>query len=250
MDFYDPIASRYDQITGSAQRGPAAKALARKLVRKYKLASAVDVACGTGLYALALARLGLRVVGSDVSGAMLAQARRSARREGLDVQWVLSPMQELARHVAGEFDAVLCMGNSIPHLLEQADLEAALRGFGRLVRPGGVVVIQLLNYSRVVERGERIVGIQRQGEVEYIRFYDFLDGCVRFNILEINGPRHRLHSTLLRTYTREGLSRALARCRFEDVEAFGGPGLGAFDPSRSQTLTLVGRSSRRPGSLK
>lgn len=250
MNFYDPIASRYDQITGSARRGPSAKALARTLVRKYKLASAVDVACGTGLYALALARLGLRVVGSDVSRAMLAQARRSACREGLDVQWVLSPMQELAGHVAGEFDAVLCMGNSIPHLLEQADLEAALRGFRRLVRPGGAVVIQLLNYSRLLGRGERIVGIERQGEAEYVRFYDFLDGRVRFNILEIKGGRHRLHSTLLRAYTREELSRALKRCGFEDVETFGGPRLGAFDPARSQTLALVGRSSRCTRSMK
>ena len=113
MDFYNEIASQYDQITGSAERGPAAEALAGKLVRRYKLKSAVDAACGTGLYASALARMGLRVVGSDVSQAMLDQARRTSRREGLDVT-IHSSMQETAQRVEGELRTVFCMGNSIP----------------------------------------------------------------------------------------------------------------------------------------
>ena len=245
MDFYDQIASQYDQITASARRGPEAEALAQTLVRRYKLKSALDVACGTGLYALALARMGLRVVGSDASRAMLNQARRTARREGLDITWVHSTMQELGERIEGGFDAVLCMGNSIPHLLEDADLEAALRAFHRLVRPGRAVVVQLLNYARILERGERIVGIDRQGEAQYVRFYDFLGPHVRFNILQMVWPddlcRHRLYSTLLRAYTDADLRQALTRRGFADIKAFSGPRLGPFVPSRSQTLTLVAR---------
>ena len=68
---------------------------------------------------------------------------------------------------------------------------------------------------------------------------------MRFNILQMVWPngvcRHRLYSTLLRAYTHAELSAALVRCGFAGVKAYGGPRLGAFSPSRSQTLMLVAR---------
>ena len=82
-------------------------------------------------------------------------------------------MQELAEKVPGPLDAALCMGNSLPHLLTDADLSAALESFRRVLRPGGLLATQVLNYARVLARGERIVGIDRHGERLYVRFYDF-----------------------------------------------------------------------------
>ena len=62
----------------------------------------------------------------------------------------------------------------------------------------------VLNYARVLARGERIVGVNRAAGREYVRFYDFLPGRVQFNILQIawHGDRceHRLSSTMLRPF--------------------------------------------------
>ena len=42
---------------------------------------------------------------------------------------------------------MLCLGNSLPHLLTQADLVAALRGMASVLRPGGLLILQNLNYD-------------------------------------------------------------------------------------------------------
>lgn len=245
MDFYDEIAADYDAITDAPAREPAAREFVAALLARYRPASALDAACGNGLYTLALARAGLtNVAGADISAGMLDLARQHALAAGLGVRWVQAPMQTLADTLTGPFDAVLCMGNSLPHLLTDADLSAALASFARLAAPGGIVVINLLNYARLLSVGERLVGIDRRGHREYIRFYDFLDADrLRFNILAIDwssdAASHHLHSTTLRPYTWTALRDALLSHGYRDVEFFSGLRFAPFDPALSDTLTLV-----------
>jgi SAM-dependent methyltransferase len=246
VDFYDEIAGNYDDITGAASRTLAAKAFVSTFLARYRVASALDVACGNGLYAIALAHAAVRVVGSDLSAAMLAQAARRAEAAGVAVQWMPAPMQDLPDKLAGPFDAVLCMGNSIPHLLSDADLEATIAGFTRLTAPGGRIVLNLLHYARLLAANQRIVGVDRHGQTEYVRFYDFLDaGRIRFNILTVDWsgeePAHRLHSTTLRPYSWAVLRDSLLRHGCGEVEAFAGLRFEPFNPDRSDTVTLVGR---------
>lgn len=245
MDFYDGIAGEYDEITGSAERSAKAEGFVKELQARYPVKSALDAACGTGVYTIPLARMGVRTVGSDISAAMLAQARRRAEEAGAPVEWVCSPMQELTAHVRERFDAVLCMGNSFPHLLADADRDTALDAFRELLNPGGVLVLQLLNYARILARQERIVGIDRHGERQYVRFYDFLPRQVRFNILTIAWQgrqcRHELHSTLLRPYTAKEMHDALARRGLREIELYAGLGFAPFDEERSETVMLIAR---------
>jgi len=248
MDFYDQIAGEYDRITDTAARAAAAEGFVAELADRFAPASALDVACGTGVYTLPLARRGVRTVGVDLSEPMLAQARRRAAREPLSIEWLCAPMQELAGRFDRTFDAVLCMGNSIPHLLTDADLDAALGGLVGLLTPGGVLVLQLLNYARVLARRERIIGIDRSGDRQYVRFYDFLPDRVRFNILEIAWQgdrwRHALHSTELRPYTARTLQDAVIRHGCGDVERYSGLRFEPFDEDASDTVMLVGRYRR------
>lgn len=243
--FYDDLAAEYDDLTGLAGRLAKARAFIAALKDRYRIASALDVACGTGLYAIELARSGIQAVGSDLSEPMLQQAARNAKETGVSLDWVPAPMQELPAKISRQFDAVLCMGNSIPHLLEDVALDAAIGGFVKLLAPGGIVALQLLNYAGILASRERIVGINRAGDREYVRFYDFLDGLVRFNILEITwrGDRaeHRLHSTTLRPYSAYALRACLFRHGCGKIELFGGLDFAPFYPKASDTVMLVGR---------
>lgn len=245
MGFYDDLADSYDAITGAAGRTEAAGALVDELIRRFDVHTAVDAACGTGLFALAMARRGLDVVGADISEGMLAQARLAAGQEGLDVRWVQAPMQDLAGRVDGGRDAVLCMGNSLPHLLDDADLDAAMNSFAAILTPGGVLVLHVLNYARIIGEKERIVGVTRDGAVEHIRFYDFLPGRVRFNILRIEWENDACHSQLssteLRPYFVEEITAALTRSGLTAIEPFGDLTLAPFDPHQSDSLLIVAR---------
>ena len=243
MTFYDELAAEYDGITDQAQRSTAAGEFVEQLTSRYAIRSAVDVACGTGLYSLILAKLGVDTIGADISAKMLQQADKRSRHAGLDVQWLEASMQELDSHLPAKCDAVLCMGNSLPHLLDDEGLHAALGAFRRSLNPGGVLAIHLLNYERILARQERIVGISRHGDRQYIRFYDFLPDRVRFNILWLDWRddqcSHALHSTILRPYCRQELHDALARRGFADISEYGDLRLGPFDIAASEVLVIT-----------
>ncbi len=245
MGFYDDLADSYDTITAAAEREETAAAFVDELTRRFTVRSAVDAACGTGLYALALARRGIDVAGVDLSAGMLDRARAAAEDRGLQAGWICAPMQELAEHVEGPRDAVLCMGNSLPHLLEDDDLDAALAGMAAVLAPDGVLVLHLLNYVRIVTEKERIIGTTRSGQTEYLRFYDFLPGRVRFNILEIewedNDAQTQLSSTELRPYFADELTTALARHGLGSIETFGDLAFSPFTPPQSDSLLIIAR---------
>ena len=82
MTFYDELAAEYDGITDQTQRSAAAGEFVEQLTSRYAIRSAVDVACGTGLYSLILAKLGVNTRGADISAKMLQQADKRSRHVG------------------------------------------------------------------------------------------------------------------------------------------------------------------------
>jgi len=243
MTFYDEFAAEYDDITAHDRRAVAAAEFVRQFTGRYVVRLAVDVACGTGLYAVALAKAGAETVGVDVSAKMLQQARAGAEEAGVSVRWIESLMQNLAGRLSAKHDAVVCMGNSLPHLLRDDDLDAALSAFRSVLSPGGVLAIHILNYERILAEGERVVGVSRRGDRQYVRFYDFLEGLVRFNVLRIEwcGEQcsHSLHGTILRPYERDELRDALGRHGFGDVAAYGDLRFSEFDRAGSDSLLML-----------
>ena len=97
----------------------------------------LDVPCGSGRHALALAAHGHSVTGVDISSEALTHARLSGRNAGLEITFVASEMRDLP---SGPFDAAICMGNSFGYLdaTGTADFAQALAS---AVRPGGGLVV-------------------------------------------------------------------------------------------------------------
>ena len=189
-----------------------------------------------------------RVVAADASAAMLQQAKGQTGGDGTPIEWLHSPMESISQMTAGPFDAIVCLGNSLPHLLTDAQLQETLRGFRSLLAPTGIVIVQMLNYERLIDRGERIVGVTRRGSTEYVRFYDFLSETVRFNILELiwqdDRCEHKLHQTTLRPYRASSLHDAFTAAGFEPPELYGGMDWGKFDSANSQSLLLVAHGGK------
>ncbi len=106
-DHLGPAYLRYSFTMGTEQEADAIVALLGLLPGERVL----DVGCGPGRHALALARRGLRVVGVDISETFVDLARRAADAEGLDATFVVADAQALDPALAG-FDAAisLCQG--------------------------------------------------------------------------------------------------------------------------------------------
>lgn len=243
--FYRGLAASYDGMTRFAERLPGERALLAEWRERHGFNRLLDAACGTGVHAIALAQLGVEVTGADLSPEMLAEARAHAAAEGVEVQWVEAAMEQLTAGVKGPFDALFCLGNSLPHLLDEAALAAALTGFHALLAPGGLLLLQLVNYDLVLAWQRRILAVNRDGEREFIRFYDFGAPLLRFNILEIDWsqqpPRHHLQGTPLHPWRRAGVERAVEAAGFGAVEIYGDMRWGEYTAAKSQNLVVTAK---------
>jgi len=137
-DPYEALASRYDRM---ARVDPQRDAFFRDLFARRSVRSVLDCACGTGRDLIAFHRMGLEVEGSDLSSAMLAQARANLARAGIALPLRRVDLRELAATTGARFDAVVCLGNAINELLDDADAIRALREMRALLRPGGIVIL-------------------------------------------------------------------------------------------------------------
>lgn len=251
MNFYDHFASEYEAAVGQGERVAAANAFIERLQRMQPFDSLLDVACGTGLYALAAARQGVpRVSGVDLSAGMLEIARKHAAHMALPVDFLHRSMDDLTPLKNARFAAVLCMGNSLPHLTGDEQLRQALREFARVLRPDGLLALHILNYEKISTDRDRVVGAVKHEAVEHIRFYDFIDPLVRFNILRLDWsqtpPSTRLESTVLKPFVKADILAALNDCGFRNARLFGGLDLTPFAVAHSDSLLVVANRSTVP----
>ena len=98
----------------------------------------LEAACGTGRY-LALLRAQYEVAGFDLSPQMLAVARR--RLPGVDL-WEADLALVSPEQVGQGYDAVVCLFSGIGYLWPEPRLRAAIAGLARLLRPGGVLLLE------------------------------------------------------------------------------------------------------------
>ena len=213
----------------------------------------LDAACATGRHAIALALNGFASAGADLSPAMIAQAQNNAAQAEVSIPFLAAGFGALKEAFASDplfpFDAVLCLGNSLPHLLTPIDLAAALADFCAVLRPDGKVVIQNRNFDAVLRQQERWMDPQAyQDESQewiYTRFYDFdADGLITFNIVTLyrkhgGSWQQRVTSTRLRPLRQAEMTAALVAAGFGEIAAFGSLGGALFDPAASGNLVLV-----------
>ena len=136
-----------------------------------KGAAALDVGCGGGILSEAMARAGARVLGIDLSQAVLDVAELHALAGKIEVEYKSIAAEQLAMQQPAAFDLVTCM-----ELLEHVpDPAAAVAALAALVKPGGDVVVSTLNrkplaFVVAIIGAEYITRILPRGTHEYLKF--------------------------------------------------------------------------------
>ena len=250
-DFYDALAPMFDVMTDWESRLAAEGPFLKSVLEGVGARRVLDAACGSGGHALWLARQGYEVTGADVSPVMIALAQQKAAADGLGVPFVVSDLANLQASTV--YDAVLCLGNSLPHLLTQDDLVAALRGMAGVLRPGGVLVLQNLNYDLRWQKQPRWFmaqgGVLDGQEVLVWRFadYDVPAGRIAFHIalFRKDAPTGRSRCIPPRTgpCSRPTCSPRWPRPASARPRAYGRMALPdePFDVSRSGDLVVVAK---------
>ncbi|AAZ96899.1 ubiquinone biosynthesis O-methyltransferase [Thiobacillus denitrificans ATCC 25259] len=131
----------------------------------------LDVGCGGGILAEAMAGVGATVSGIDLSEKALKVARLHLYESGKSVDYELVSAEDYAAAHPGEFDVVTCM-EMLEHVPDPASVVAAC---ARLVKPGGWVFFSTLNrnaksYLLAVVGAEYILKLLPRGTHDYAKF--------------------------------------------------------------------------------
>jgi glycine/sarcosine N-methyltransferase len=248
VPLYDALAADYDRFVNWEGRLAHELPFLERLFRAQAVRRVLDTACGTGQHAIALAKRGYQVTGTDLSTAMIERARENVAAAGVEVSLAAVGLGRLAT-LGQTFDAVLCLGNSLPHLLTATEVAEALADLASVLCPGGLLVIQNRNFDRVWARKERFMGPQshRDGDDEwlFVRFYDFHEETVTFNMIRLRRERdgwtQNIEATELRPIFRDDLETVLAQTGFSEITLYGGCDGSAFEPAASGDLIAVGK---------
>jgi len=167
---------------------------------------ALDVGCGGGILAEAMATAGAKVLGIDLSDKALAVARLHQLESGVEVDYRLSAAETLAAEQPGRFEIVTCM-ELLEHVPEPASTIAAC---ATLVKPGGLVVFSTINrnpkaYLFAVIGGEYLLRLLPRGTHDYARFIkpSELVGFARRAGLEADDLVGMTYNPLTRAYRLE-----------------------------------------------
>jgi glycine/sarcosine N-methyltransferase len=248
VPLYDALAVDYDRFVNWEGRLAHELPFFDRLFQTQGVEHVLDTACGTGHHAIALAKRGYQVVATDLSSAMIEQTRENVEAAGVDAKLATVSLRKLSS-LGQTFDAVLCLGNSLPHLLTAAQVAEALADFANVLRTGGLLVIQNRNFDWVWARRERFMGPQShrdsEGEWLFVRFYDFHDDKITFNMIRLwrtaNGWAQDIEATELRPIFRDDLDAALVQAGFGEVTFYGSYDGSPFDPTQSGDLIVVCR---------
>ncbi len=248
QEFYDGLGQDYDLMVSWEDRLAREEAFFRRVFDESGARRVLDAACGTGMHAIDFARGGRECTGADLSPVMVRKARENARGAGVPVRFEVAGLGELARRVGGIFDAVTCLGNSLPHLLDDASLGSCLSDFASLLRPGGILVIQNRNYDRLLRDRQRFMPLTSradgQGETLFLRITDFADNDAMVFTLVILKKRNgawsqTVQSTPLRALRRSTLEAELAHAGLASVRFYGSYGLAPFDAPGTNDLVAI-----------
>ena len=110
-------------------------------VHSFSPNTVLDLACGTGNISLRLARRGYTVTGIDCSKYMLAVAKRKAIDAGLYVSFMQDDIKNFT--TGRQFDAAVCVFDSLNYLLEPSDIQSCFRSVFRALNPGGYFVFDM-----------------------------------------------------------------------------------------------------------
>ena len=248
-EFYDRLARAFDVMTDWESRLARELPFIEEVLGRQKAKRVLDVACGTGWHSIALAQRGYTAAGCDASPKMIERAKENAARAGVAVRFETADFTGL--DIFAEcFDAVLCLGNSLPHLLSQEALREAIRAMRGRLTPEGVLILHNLNYDFRMKAKPRFFSANGTAEELVWRFADYGPELITFHtaLFERKLAQNtegaaswsvEVNSTLQRPLLAADLEEALTRAGFGNLEYFGGLDGSPFVKEKSGDLVVV-----------
>jgi SAM-dependent methyltransferase len=241
MATYDVLAPHYDAVTGDSSTEAA---LIRDILerRHGRVATLLDVACGTGAITVPLSRA-YQVSGLDIAPGMLAVAR--GKLPG-NVPLYLADMTGFT--LSTRFDAIICAYQGVNHLLSFPAWQSFFGCAYRHLNPGGMLVFDIATVRYLMTMASIPKVVQQFGD-NYLQITASTTDDARFRWhievfeLQRDGRYGLVTQTVeMRSFPLDQVKEALSR-RFTEIEVIGGDGRSADWESEGRIWLACARPS-------
>lgn len=218
MNFYQSIHRYYDHIF------PLNRQQIDFTVKEIPEGSALlDVGCASGNLAIALAEKSFRVWAIDLDQGMVEAAQTKVEGNNPEIRQAnMLAIDKL--YCPGQFDAVLCYGNTLVHLTENEQVEKFFASVYHLLKPGGKLLFQVLNYEMILRQKPQSLPLIANDVIRFERQYGYSEnGLIDFEtILTIKSTGEQLHNVVsLNPLTKKQLEGMLQKSSFQNLRFFG-----------------------------
>jgi 2-polyprenyl-6-hydroxyphenyl methylase/3-demethylubiquinone-9 3-methyltransferase len=163
----------------------------------------LDVGCGGGILAEAMAQRGAEVTGIDMGEAPLSVARMHQLESGVDVQYHQTTAEQLATEQAASYDIVCCL-----EMLEHVpDPGAVIAACAELAQPGGALYFSTINrnpksFAFAIVGAEYILNLLPAGTHDYAKFIkpSEIGSWLRSAGLTLEGMTGLIYNPITRQY--------------------------------------------------
>lgn len=197
---------------------------------------ALDIACGSGRHAVALAEHGFEVTANDLSSMLLAEARKLSEEKRLTLTFTQIDMRNIA--FENDFDLIVQLFTSFGYFENGDEDKIVLTNVARALKPGGWYVLDFLNERRLrktlQQESRRTLGELNVHEQRMI----FGERVVKSITLAENNQTHRFMECV-RLYSKEDLTAMLNTVGLRVQHCLGDYHGAVFMPDISPRLILI-----------
>ena len=237
MEFYKSIASKYDKIFPYS---PIQAKFVESEIPENNL-SILDIGCGTGNLSLKLAEKYDSILGIDLDGEMLDLAKQKNQLSNLLFKKL--SMLDLTKNFEEESqNNILCFGNTIVHLFDIEQINDFLKQSFEILKPNGKLLIQLINYDRVLSKKVDHLPTINNEEISFERLYSFdkeKNKIVFKTILTDSETNTQITNNIeLIPLLKKELLDILESCGFSQIKCYGNFAKEQFDIESSIPLVI------------
>jgi len=227
MSFYDQISRYYDDIFPLNEQ----KLLFLKKSFQNKN-TLLDIACATGAYVNKLTIQGFDVTGIDLDDNMIKIAKIKYPLNNFLVMDMMD-IDQLEM-----YDGIYCIGNSLVHLRNEEQITKAISVMFNDLNLNGVLVLQIINYDRIINQNINHLPTIKNEKIEFIRNYESDKEIIKFNTeLKVNNKKY-FNSVNLYPLRKSALVTILETAGFRNIECFNGFQEKPFDEENSMALVV------------
>jgi len=242
-DQYRDFADRYDLFHGVfGEQKPVYRTFFQKLFVENKIHSVLDCACGTGHDLLVLYSLGCELVGSDISDAMLARARKNLKSMDIKIPLHKVDYRTLHKHFDHKFDAVVCLSSSILHMPDKKEVIKAFLSMRRVLRDNGLLVLTQGTSDKQWKIKPRFILASSRKDFARLFVIDYMERGARYNVVDIWHGKSNLkvwHVDYDQMLLKDDYAKLLQLAGFRKIRFYGSYKFEPYSKKESDILITV-----------